>query len=86
MIEISISRELAAEHPGFMAGCAKRSHQVQVFGSHPTSGRSPDAAETRGPDDMADAAYVGQPDPRRVELRRPDGPATSTRRGGDALV
>ena len=31
MIEISISRELAAEHPGFMAGCAERGHQVEVF-------------------------------------------------------
>ena len=29
MIEISISRELAAEHPGFMAGCAERGHQVR---------------------------------------------------------
>ena len=33
MIEISISRELADEHPGFMAGCAERGHAVQVFGS-----------------------------------------------------
>ncbi len=31
MIEISISRELAAEHPGFMAGCAERGHEVEVF-------------------------------------------------------
>jgi len=31
MIEISISRELAADHPGFMAGCAERGHQVEVF-------------------------------------------------------
>ena len=33
MIEISISRELAAKHPGFMAGCAERGHQVEVFDS-----------------------------------------------------
>ena len=33
MIEISISRELAAEHPGFMAGCAERGHAVSVFDS-----------------------------------------------------
>jgi hypothetical protein len=31
MIEISISRELAAKHPGFIAGCAERGHQVEVF-------------------------------------------------------
>ena len=62
MIEIRISRELAAEHPAFMAGCAKRSHQVQVFGSTHERPES-DAPETRDPDDMADAAYIGQPDP-----------------------
>ena len=33
MIEISISRELAAAHPGFMASCAQRGHAVSVFGS-----------------------------------------------------
>ena len=33
MIEISISRELAAAHPGFMAGCAERGHAVEVFDS-----------------------------------------------------
>ena len=63
MIEISISRELAAGHPGFMAGCAKRSHQVRVFGTtheRPESG----AAETRDPDDIPGSAYVGQPDSR----------------------
>ena len=63
MIEISISRELAAEHPGFMAGCAKRSHQVRVFGTTHERPES-DAAETRDPDDMLDAAYIGQPDSR----------------------
>jgi len=31
MIEISISRELAADHPGFMAGSAECGHQVEVF-------------------------------------------------------
>jgi len=31
MIEISISRELADEHRGFMAGCAERGHRVEVF-------------------------------------------------------
>ena len=33
MIEISISRELADAHPGFMAGCAERGHAVSVFDS-----------------------------------------------------
>ena len=33
MIEIAISSELAAEHPRFMAGCAERGHQVEVFAS-----------------------------------------------------
>ena len=61
MIEISISRELAAEHPGFMAGCAERGHQVEVFGTTHERPES-DAAETRDPDDMLDAAYIGQPD------------------------
>jgi len=31
MIEISISRELAADHAEFMTGCAARGHQVEVF-------------------------------------------------------
>ena len=60
MIEVSISRELAAEYPGFLAGCAERGHQVQVFGTtreQPESG----AAETLSPDDMPDAACIGQP-------------------------
>jgi hypothetical protein len=62
MIEISISRELAAEHLGFLAGCAERGHQVQIFGTsreQPESG----AAETPSPDDMPDAACIGQPSP-----------------------
>ena len=62
MIEISISRELAAEHPGFMAGCAKRNHQVRVFGTTHERPES-DAAETRDSDNMPDAAYIGQPHP-----------------------
>ena len=31
MVEISISSELAAAHPVFMAGCAECGHQVEVF-------------------------------------------------------
>ena len=31
MLQISISSELTAEHPGFMAECAGRGHAVEVF-------------------------------------------------------
>ena len=34
MIEISISRELATAHPGFMASCAERGHALNVFDRH----------------------------------------------------
>ena len=33
MIEISISSEVADEHPRFMAECADRGHRVEVFDS-----------------------------------------------------
>jgi hypothetical protein len=33
MLEISISHELAATHPEFMAHCADRGHAVVVFDS-----------------------------------------------------
>ena len=62
MIEISISRELATEHAGFLAGCAERGHRVQVFGAAHEPPES-DAAEARDPDGRPDAAYVDQPDP-----------------------
>ena len=60
MIEISISRELVAEHPGFLAGCAERGHKVQVFSASHERPES-DAADMRDPDDMPDAACIGQP-------------------------
>ena len=41
MIEISISRELAAKHPGFIAGCAERGHQVEVFDDARSGGATP---------------------------------------------
>ena len=46
MIEISISRELADAHPGFMAGCAERGHAVSVFDS---DGPQPDLTRPPGP-------------------------------------
>ena len=33
MLEISISNEMAAEHPRFMAECVERGHRVEVFAS-----------------------------------------------------
>jgi hypothetical protein len=46
MIEISISRELAAEHPGFLMGCDERGHRIQVIGAAHAPPES-DAAEAR---------------------------------------
>jgi hypothetical protein len=54
MIEISISRELADAHPGFIAGCAKRGHRVQVI-----------ANPVAGGDATAPAGELGGPDGRR---------------------
>jgi hypothetical protein len=62
MIKISISRELAADHPDFLAGRAERGHRVEVFGNRPESPES-HAAEACNPDDLADAAHIGQPHP-----------------------
>jgi hypothetical protein len=61
MLDISISRELAAEHARFLTGCAERGHQVQVFGTSREQSES-DAPETRDPEDMPEAARIGQPD------------------------
>ena len=47
MIEISISRELANAHPGFMAGCAQRGHGVNVFDSAAPEARPHETAECR---------------------------------------
>jgi hypothetical protein len=54
MIEISISRELAAEHPGFVAGCAERGHRIELFGDRHKRPQSLSAG-TRDPDDMPNA-------------------------------
>ena len=34
-MRVSISSELAAEHPGFMDGCVERGHRVEVFETDP---------------------------------------------------
>ena len=47
MIEISISRQLADVHAGFMAGCANRGHAISVFDSDGSAAR---------PDEIAGAA------------------------------
>ena len=39
MIKISISRELADAHSGFMAGCAERGHAISVVDSDGTRTR-----------------------------------------------
>ena len=56
MLEISISSEMAAEHPRFMAECSERGHRVEVFAS---------CAATRvsggGPRTSVDAAAEAQP-------------------------
>jgi hypothetical protein len=58
VIEISISRELAADHPGFVMCCAERGHRIEVFGA---SHERPDSDATEAPDsdDMLDADDVG---------------------------
>lgn len=53
VIEISINRDLAADQPGFMAGCAERGHRVEVFSdSHERS--ESDSAETPDRRDVPD--------------------------------
>jgi len=56
MLEISISSEMAAEHPSFMAECLERGHRVEVLAS---------CAETResggGPTTSVDMAAEDQP-------------------------
>jgi hypothetical protein len=66
MIEISISRELATTHPGFMAGCAQRRYAVDVFDNerpearpHEMSGGATDLA--RGQADAPSPAASGRP-------------------------
>ncbi len=50
MLTIAISDDLAGEHPGFMAGCATRGHQVNVFGRARDAGQTVDAAADRAGD------------------------------------
>jgi len=46
MIEISISSELAAKHPRFMAECGERDQRVEVFEPTAPSGETNMAAVT----------------------------------------
>ncbi len=62
MIEISISSELAAAHPGFMAGCAERGHRMEVFGGNRDGSDSP-GAKTDERHELRDAAYTGRRPP-----------------------
>lgn len=56
MLEISISSEMAAEHPRFMAECVERGHRVEVFASCAETGGS-----GGGPRTSADVAGEDQP-------------------------
>ena len=80
MIEISISRELADAHPGFMAGCAERGHAVEVFDSDRPAARS---HETAGVEThlAGDSAGV----PTAVERRAARTERPETRRPGASL-
>ena len=89
MIEISISRELAADHPGFMASCAQRGHAVSVFDgaaarspTHETTGvpdvpagTTPRVARDRSPGGRTDRPDEPEPGGGRPDLRRPALPA-----------
>ena len=54
MIEIVVSRELAEEHPAFVAECGQRGHEVTVFepraeeSGGATGGTATDAAAQTG--------------------------------------
>ena len=63
MIEISISRELADAHPGFMAGCAERGHAISVFDHVPVDDRSRGTPSGETPPDSGpgDAMSTGKP-------------------------
>ena len=60
VIEITLSRELAADHPGFMAGCVERGHRIEVFGDSHERPES-DGAQTRDRDDVPGAGHIGEP-------------------------
>ena len=65
MIEISISRELADAHRGFMASCAQRGHAINVFdsdGPRPALTRPP-GAETHLAGDHAAGVPMGDRTP-----------------------
>jgi hypothetical protein len=65
MIEISISRELADAHPGFMAHCAHRGHAISVFDSDRPAARSHETAgaETHLAGDHAAGVPMGDRTP-----------------------
>jgi len=74
VIEISIRRELAAEHPGFVVGCAERDHGIEVFGINHEPPES-EGAQTRDPNDLPEAGYVGDPGGRARAWPASNGPA-----------
>ena len=91
MIEISISRELAAAHSGFMAHCADRGHAVSVFDSD--EARSPISRDRRGRDAPGRVttpwgpegrSNAGQPGPNGLRTRRPGRVPSDLRRPATA--
>ena len=82
VIEISISRELAADHPSFIAGCAERGHRVEVFGdSHERPAVRERVTGTTCPMRATSVSPAGA-----RELRQPDRAGYVKYRGGDPLV
>ena len=65
MLEIAISRELAAAHPDFMAGCAQPYLRVEVFGDAHERPEARAATDTPDPDRVPDAVYIGQRHPEK---------------------
>ena len=74
-ISISISSELAAEHPRFMAGCAADGREVHVFGAS-----GPDTKTSRA--DEESTAAAGDRSPDRFRMGEPPKPSSRRDRTG----
>jgi hypothetical protein len=80
VIEISISRELAAEHPGFMEDCAERGHRVEVFDHGHERPESGDAERVTGTMCPMRATSAGPALGRSTSSDRTDRPLSAIRR------
>ena len=81
MLKISISSELAAEHPRFMAGCAADGREVQVFGA-----TEPETKTNRADEESAAGAGADRPLDRFLpgEPPKPSWRRKRTGRGGSS--